>query len=205
MNNEIKEGLSLLRRLGNVIFWCLCACILLGSSVAGYYIGEDRQPRYYNVSCKISPNKIFKYYSNEYLSEYSDTQKDLSDKCFSELLPTVKLFISDDTSILKRSDISQIFSIEDGLDREAILYELIRRGYIIEGLNDYAYRQPSDKVQMTIDSPNYSVLGYFKRDYNLFSGLPYIILGLLSGLFIVAILYKVMVYIVDGRQFLKLK
>ena len=107
---------------------------------------------------------------------------------------------------ITRNQIQKLFDNNPKFEREPLLYDLIRKGYTIQGLNDNQYLEPSQNEKYILSLPNYTVLEYYTlKEYGLFSKIIYTGIGFLIGILIIFVLYKVFRYIFYGDKILSFR
>mgnify|MGYP001008477788 CR=1 FL=1 len=211
MEKEIKQELSALRRLGNVLFWIMGLVILVGSFAAGFFIYSDEYD-YTLLTCN-KPNKEgypsfeekqFKVY--RYISTYSDApDAEYWKQCLYivESESDILKIVNNDSDITGSGKYEKSVNIPMSLAVDYLIYHNIKLLPILSSNKDSANAIFWQRLQYTQHPPlNYTALD---NQYDLWKAVIAGLLACVLGLIFIGLLYKTMVYIVDGKPFFKLK
>lgn len=208
MNNEIKNGLSILKRLGNVLFWIIGLMILSVSFVAGYFYYADVY-EYTLITCN-EPNKdgypefenkyfkVYRYFDDS--SEYPDAE--YWSKCVYKIDKEADILkiVNSDSSVHVFGKFKNVSDIPIELAANYAIYNSIKFNPVVEKDRESFNVIFSDKLYYIKYPPtNYTVESYRYDIWKaIFAGLA----SLIVGLFFVFILYKVLTYIISGNKLL---
>lgn len=182
MQADIKQGLSVVQRLGNVVFVFFSIWTLIISAGLGAFSYTENFS-YYQVTCKnVTSNETKIFESKNYISDYGSPDPEYWGKCLA-------IYSADLTNSIKES--YQMESLD-----VATYKKFLEDGIVLNGYNDDIKNQIRADYSFS-PKVNYSVETKFNIPLTVLCGLT----GLLLGLILVYLAYKILVYVFYGERF----